>query len=61
MLLVQIVQLSLMTDAKLYVPVVTLSTDSSAKLAKQVKDLKDQFIGTNIKQLTQNLKMQVQL
>ena len=61
MLLVQIVQLSLKTDAKLYVPVVTLSTDSSAKLAKQVKDLKDQFIGTNIKQLTQNLKMQVQL
>ena len=38
MLLVQIVQLSLMTDAKLYVPIVTLSTDSSAKLAKQISE-----------------------
>ena len=38
------------TDAKLYVPVVTLSTKDNAKLAKQLsKDLKDLFIRTNIK------------
>ena len=40
------------TDAKLYVLVVTLSTEDSAKLSKQLRDLRDQFIGTNIKQLT---------
>ena len=37
------------TDAKLYVPVVTLSTEDNAKLTKQLKDLKDLFIGTNIR------------
>ena len=36
------------TDAKLYAPVVILSTEDNGKLAKQlVKDLKDLFIRTN--------------
>ena len=36
------------TDAKLHVPVVTLSTEDNAKLAKQLSDqLKDLFIGTD--------------
>ena len=38
------------TDAKLYVPVVTLSTEDSVKYQKyQAKDLKDQFIGMHTK------------
>ena len=36
------------TDAKLYVPVATVSPDGNGKLVKQLKeDLKDPFIGTN--------------
>ena len=39
------------TDTKLYVPVATLSARESKKLSKFLcKDLKDQFIGMNIKQ-----------
>ena len=43
------------TDWKLYVPVVTLSTPDNMKLLKQLKSqiLKEQLIGTNI-----NLKYQ---
>ena len=38
------------TDAKFYVPIVTLSTEDNAKLTNYwVKDLKDQSIGTNTK------------
>ena len=38
------------TDAKLYVPVVTLKTEDNTKLSKLLTEaLKDQFIGTNIK------------
>ena len=38
-------------DTKLYVPVVTLSARDNQKLSKRLsKDLKDQFIGMNIKQ-----------
>ena len=42
------------TDAKLYVPIVTLSKEDNSKLTKllyYIKDLKDQFIGINIKLL----------
>ena len=42
---------SAITDTKLYVPVVTLSTQDNAKLLNQI--LKEQLIGTNI-----NLKYQ---
>ena len=39
------------TDTKLYVPVVTLSTQDNAKLLQQLKsDLKEQLIGKNINQ-----------
>ena len=39
-------------DTKLYVPVVTVSAKDNQKLSKLflAKDLKDQFIGMNIKQ-----------
>ena len=38
------------TDAKLYVPVVTLLTKDNAKLTKQLNEgFKRLFIGTNIK------------
>ena len=38
-------------NTKLYVPVVTLSARDNKKLSKRLsKDLKDQFIGMNIKQ-----------
>ena len=38
-------------DTKLYVPVVTLSARDNQKLSKiHAKDLKDKFIGKNIKQ-----------
>ena len=38
------------TDAKLYVPVVTLSIEDNAKLAKQLSEgFKRTFIGTNIR------------
>ena len=37
------------TDTKLYVPVVTLSTQDNAKILQQLKKvLKEQLIGTNI-------------
>ena len=40
------------TDAKLFVPIVTLSIEDNSKLTKLLmKDLKDQFIGMNIKLL----------
>ena len=39
------------TGTKLYVPIVTLEIEDNAKLPKLLsKDLKDQFIGINIKQ-----------
>ena len=34
------------TDAKLYVPIVTLSTKDNVNLTKQMMDLKDLLIGT---------------
>ena len=38
------------TDAKLYVPVVTWSIEDNSKLIKQLNEgFKDLFIGTNIK------------
>ena len=38
------------TDAKLHVPIVTLSTKDNVNLTKQIRDgLKDLFIGKNIK------------
>ena len=41
----------IINDKKLYVPVVTLSKeDNKDFLEQQNKDLKDLFIGTNIKQ-----------
>ena len=42
------------TDKKLYVPVVTLSTQDNAKLLQQLKsgfELNEQLIGTNINQI----------
>ena len=40
-----------LTNTKLYVPIVTLSTEDNVKLTKQqMKDLKDLFIGMSIKQ-----------
>ena len=40
------------TDTKLYVPVVMLSTQDNAKLLEQLKsDLKEQLTGINIKQM----------
>ena len=48
------------TDTKLFVPVVTLSTEDTEKLAKELsEDLKDHFIGTSIKQLTKNHIIQI--
>ena len=41
------------TDVKLHVPIVPLSTKDSANLRKQGKDLKDLSIGTIIKQSLQ--------
>ena len=42
------------TDAKLHVPIVILSTKDSVYLTKQLmKDLKDLFIGTVIKESLQ--------
>ena len=38
------------TDIKLYVPIVTLSTKDNTNLTKQLKDLKDLFIGIVIRQ-----------
>ena len=38
------------TDAKLYGPIVTLSTKDSANLTKQTKDLKDLFTGIVMRQ-----------
>ena len=39
------------TDTKIYVPVVTISTKDNAKLLQQLKSgLKEQLIGTNINQ-----------
>ena len=38
------------TDSKLYVPIVTLSSEDNVKLSKLLSEgLKDQFIGMNIK------------
>ena len=38
------------TDAKLYVPIVTLTVEDNSKLSKLLsKGLKDQFIGMNTK------------
>ena len=38
------------TDAKLYVPIVTLSIEDNSKLTKLLNEgFKDQFIGMNIK------------
>ena len=38
------------TDAKLYIPIVTLSTEDNVKLSKQLgEELKKQFIGINTK------------
>ena len=38
------------TDAKLYIPIVTLSSEDNVKLSKLLSEgLKDQFIGMNIK------------
>ena len=38
------------TDAKHYVPIVTLSVEDNSKLSKLLNnDLEDQFIGMNIK------------
>ena len=38
------------TDAKLYIPIVTLSSDDNVKLSKLLSEgLKDQSIGMNIK------------
>ena len=40
-----------LTNTKLSVPIVTLSTEDNVKLTKQqMKDLKDLFIGMSIKQ-----------
>ena len=40
------------TDTKLYVPLVMLSTEDNAKLLEQLKsDLKEQLTGLNIKQM----------
>ena len=40
------------TDTKLYVPVVMVSTQDNAKLLEQLKsDLKEQLTGINIKQM----------
>ena len=36
-------------DTKLYVPIVTWSARDDTKLPKLIKELKDQFIGMNIK------------
>ena len=44
----------IINDTKLYVPVVTLSKEDNNK----IKDFKDLFIGTNIKQ-KKKLKMQM--
>ena len=41
------------TDAKLHVPIVILSTKDSVNLSKQLSDLKDLFIGTVIKESMQ--------
>ena len=41
------------TDAKLHVPIVTLSTEDSVNLTKQLSDLKDLFIGTVIRESVQ--------
>ena len=41
----------IINDTKLYVPVVTLSKeDNKDFIEQQIKDFKDLFIGTNIKQ-----------
>ena len=41
------------SDAKIYVPVVTLLAEDNARLPKQLdKGFKDLFIGTNIRWLT---------
>ena len=45
------------TDTKLYVPVVMLSTQDNAKLLEQLKsDLKEQLTGINIKQMYRQKK-----
>ena len=44
----------LITDTKLYVPLVTLSTQDNAKLLEQLKsNLKEQLTGININQKNQ--------
>ena len=44
------------TDAKLYVPVVTLLTQDNAKLLQQLKSgFKKQLIETNINQIQKNI------
>ena len=41
----------IINDTKMYVPVVTLSKEDNKDLIEQqIKDFKDLFIGTNIKQ-----------
>ena len=43
------------TDTKLYVPVVTLSTQNNTKLLQQLKSVKEQLIGTNINQIQRHM------
>ena len=40
----------IINDTKMYVPIVTLSKEDKKALNKKLKDFKDLFIGTNIKQ-----------